>query len=399
MRTLFFHPDYIRSLMKDKDVYDYQLDTNCSITARIDQASLVLNSVQYQIDAPTLKKKGPTYIYHPSRWEDKVYLRHVTKRLRLIYRIRVPDRNTIIKQVCHILNSDAPLNILRTDIEKFYRNVSIDSLICKINRDGFLRHHEIQAITILLSGSQNSITRGLPWGLSISSALAEIAMGEFDQSLLSIEGLFYYRRFVDDIIAFSPVCTNRILPSVKRVLPTPLKLGEDKTKEIVEFVDGSTNNFEYLGYGFKRSISKRKSKREVKLQVGIAPSKIDRMKKRIDLTIAKFCKDGNWEDLRGRIRMLTGNYHIKRSNHANPIPVGIYYNYRFITDTNDLITLDSYLKKNLISLRIHLRKKGKDIKRIKILFGLSFLIGYKNRIFHRFSESKIKRYRQAWSHE
>ena len=44
---------------------------------------------------------------------------------------------------------------------------------------------------------------GLPRGLNISATLAELYMKDFDHNIVTTDGVFYYSRFVDDIIIFS----------------------------------------------------------------------------------------------------------------------------------------------------------------------------------------------------
>jgi hypothetical protein len=262
-----------------------------------------------------------------------------------------------------------------------------------------MRHEEMRAIETVLRASQNGAMKGLPWGLSISSTLAEVAMQQFDHSVWKIAGLFYYRRFVDDIIAVSPYSNCQLLSKFESILPKPLRLGAEKTKETEEIISKTQphqTTFQYLGYAFERNLSIKKGKTIVETRVFIAPNKIERMIKRIDLSIAKYKEDGNFADLRGRLKMLTGNYYIRKSGHPEPIPVGIFYNYKFIDDANDLAILDKHLRSKLIALRIFARNRDAGQICIKSLFLLSFERGWKDRICHRVSRDRITRYRSVW---
>lgn len=50
-----------------------------------------------------------------------------------------------------------------------------------------------------------SFENGLPRGLSISSVMSELYMKYFDLRIRRLEGVYYYARFVDDIVVF---CSN-----------------------------------------------------------------------------------------------------------------------------------------------------------------------------------------------
>lgn len=47
-----------------------------------------------------------------------------------------------------------------------------------------------------------SFENGLPRGLSISSVMSELYMKYFDLRIRRLEGVYYYARFVDDIVVF-----------------------------------------------------------------------------------------------------------------------------------------------------------------------------------------------------
>lgn len=403
MKTLIFHADYIQSLMREKDVYDYRLGENCSIKDRIKQAADTLSSGTFQINIPSVRKRGDSYVSHPRTWEDKIFLRHVTQRLRLIYKIRPSHRNSVVKQISHLLKSDAAITVLRADVKSFYQSVDSEDLLRRLDRDGFLRNQELSAIALLLRSSHSYRPRGLPWGLSISSTLAELFMQEFDRKIWAIEGLFYYGRFVDDIIAVSP-CISESLPMTKGLLPKPLVFGPDKTTELIEVFTPNqicSTEFEYLGYKFNRQCEIKSNGRakNINLLVGIANKKVERILNRIDLSIAQFVDDSNFSDLKGRIQLLTGNYKIRKSGHTEKIPVGIYYNYKYINDLSSLVALDKHLQRKLIGLRSSGHFNAVDSVTIKKILSFKFTQGFERRISHRFSAEKIKRFRKVWSHE
>lgn len=390
--------------MLARDVYDDGLNGGGSVEDRIALAVETLNAPTFEISAPVLRKHRDVFVLQPGTWEEKLYLRHVCRKLKLAYKIRPTDRNTVIRQIRSILQSDSALRILRTDVKSFYRSIDVDPLVASMNRDGLLRFEELRAIETVMRTARERHIKGLPWGLSVSAVLAEVAMRQFDSEIWRINGLFYYRRFVDDIIVIAPASCAPLLPEVQKLLPQPLRLSSVKTREIFEEFSAihSTTSFEYLGYRFTRDLKLTGSKRTMQAATFMAPSRVERMKMRVDLSIEQFKKDGNFFDLTGRLKMLTGNYTIKKPRHPSPIPVGIYYNYRFIDNHDSLKILDQHLRQHLVALRILLRKQGKSYSQLKKLLKLSFLRGWddcrlKSRFRHRISKARISKYRKIWA--
>lgn len=55
---------------------------------------------------------------------------------------------------------------------------------------------------ILFNNPIIALSTGLPRGLGISAVLSELYMKYFDLSIRRVGGVYYYARFVDDIIVF-----------------------------------------------------------------------------------------------------------------------------------------------------------------------------------------------------
>lgn len=66
--------------------------------------------------------------------------------------------------------------------------------------------YDIRLTTYIIQNPIVALSTGLPRGLGISAVLSELRMKYFDLSLRRVEGVYYYARFVDDIIVF---CSSR----------------------------------------------------------------------------------------------------------------------------------------------------------------------------------------------
>lgn len=214
-------------------------------------------------------------------------------------------------------------------------------------------------------------------------------------------GVLYYRRYVDDIIVIAPSKSSFSIPDLEELLPTGLKFAPEKTYDIIENPPNGgscTNTFDYLGYRFDRSLAQKKRRYDPKVLIGISDKKLDRLEARIRLVGREFRRDQNYRDLTGRLRMLTGNYFIKKAGHPKPIPVGIYFNYPKLDDFSGLDRLDKALQDQMISLRLYSRKSGLPTSALKGLMKYSFKMGHNRRIKHRFSVSDIRKFRSAWAY-
>lgn len=386
--------------MSTKDIYDYQLGDD--VSSRIQAASDALSSEEYQLGRPVTRKHPHRLMRLPRTWEDKLLIRHVNRKLRLALKVALPNRHTITAQIAKLLQSDAPLRIIRTDIRKFFDSVDVEETLQSILISGYLRQREEDVLQSVHNEWGHVSKKGLPWGIPLSSTFAELALRDFDHTVVRIPGVLYFRRFVDDIIIIAPAKAEISLKQLEEALPSGLKFSPDKTDDIVEST--STNNkcqnvFDYLGYHFERTLLKRKNSYTPQVEISISERKIERLAKRIELVAHEFRKERSLRNLTGRIRMLTGNYLISKAGHPKPIPVGIYFNYPMINNFEGLDRLDRALHRQLIALRIYIRQHGYPTSRVRPLMKYSFRIGHNRRIKHRFSVADLQQFRAAWAYD
>ena len=92
--------------------------------------------------------------------------------------------------------------VIRLDIRNFYETIEREKLMSRFVEDGRLNYQSIYLLKNLFSNSSIFKMKGLPRGLNISSVMSELYMKYFDLEIRRMDGVFYYARFVDDIIIF-----------------------------------------------------------------------------------------------------------------------------------------------------------------------------------------------------
>jgi len=251
---------------------------------------------------------------------------------------------------------------------------------------------------------------GVPRGMNISATMSELYMRKFDRWVRSYDSVYYYARFVDDIIIFS----NSLPDSLKLIssLNSQLKdlaegltinynkteLFDGKTIENLDIENGKKlikkHKLDYLGYAFKVENGRSKNR---KLIVSIAEKKVTKIKTRVVKAFLDFSKNKNFGLLEKRIHFLTGNYSIRKSEEGNSLRAGIYYNYLQVTDNLVFSELNQLLRKSIFSKtpkfggKIGLSPLQKDR-----LSKYCFLAGFENKTYYEFTYPQMQEIIKCW---
>lgn len=342
----------------------------------------------------------------------KLLLRKLNDNIRRIYKDEQANRKFIIHQVKTLLSETAPFWIIKTDIKSFYENIDRDRVFRKLKNDAMLSYYSIFLLRKIFENPIIHSSKGLPRGLNISSSLSEIYMRNFDKAIQRFKDVFYYARFVDDIIIFlnNKDSANELYENLNLIISKE-KIDLEINSEKTELIDGSNfkllkkgyngppihNNIEYLGYKFYLNDSE--PKRENKLKISIADKKVKKIKTRIVKSYVDFTSTNDFDLLIKRVKFLTGNYGISKSNDGSILKAGIYYNYTHINDLEILKELNQFHKKLIFSKRGNLGVKisGKLSNRQKeILKKHCFIAGYRNKTFNSFSYVEMGQIIQTW---
>lgn len=342
----------------------------------------------------------------------KLLLRKLNDNIKRIYKDEQANRKFIIHQVKTLLNETAPFWIIKTDIKAFYESINRDRIFKKLKNDAMLSYYSIFLLRKIFENPNIASYPGLPRGLNISSSLSEIYMRNFDKAIQRHKDVYYYARFVDDIIIFlndkkSALELFENLNSIISNEKLDLQINDDKT----ELIDGTNfkilkngynrrpihNNIEYLGYRFY--LNENENKRENKLQISIADKKAKKIKTRIVKSYVDYTITNDFELLKKRIKFLTGNYGISKSNDGSILKAGIYFNYTHINDLEILRELNIFHKKIIYSRKGSLGTKlnlGLSNIQRDVLKKHCFIAGFRNKTFNSFTYVEMGQIIKSW---
>lgn len=382
---------------------------------------------------------------------NKLIVRKLNDNVKRIYKDEQANRRIIIAQVKILLSETCPFWVIKTDIKSFYESIDRDKIISKFHDDSLLSYQSMYLIKKLFNNPILADLSGVPRGMNISATLSEIHMRKFDKWIRRFDGIYYYARFVDDIIIFSNSlsCSTNLISSLNlklSLLAEGLEINTSKT----ELYDGRTLNsleiktgkpikkskpLEYLGYLFKKEsehnrnqISKRfKNLEKLKytvnnkistfvvesisylefesyqnsndntLRVTIAQKKVNKIKTRLVMSLLDFAKNKNFGLLEKRVKFLTGNYSIRKNDEGNDLRAGIFYNYLQVNEMKVFYELNLFFKKLVFcsnasfGSKISLTPSQKESLR-----KYCFVAGFEMKVYNKFTYKEIREIINCW---
>ena len=322
--------------------------------------------------------------------------------------IQSSDRDTIIRRLSTILGEGVPHRLYKFDIKKFFDSIDVLELFGRLSNEARIPRSAILVLENFLYELVSRNIAGLPRGIQLSATLSEYAMNRFDRLVSRLPEVYFYARYVDDIVIVTGTRENKLEfeRRVRKALPMGLRFNGTKTKYINIPVqvrsDGVpvVGDFDYLGYNFSVHETKRVENRFCRVvDVTIAPKKIRRIKSRICRALASFVIDGNKPRLERRLQFLTGNYNLRDLSSGRLRNVGLYCNYRRANSVAALVELDSFLRSVVIGNRTSLARRlatkmPYDARRDLIRF--SFANNFNRRTFYNFKPSELADITLCW---
>lgn len=358
----------------------------------------------------------PTYSVNDLR--DKLILRHCARIVKTSLNKEIKPRNKIISEIRGYLGEGSAYRVYKLDIKSFFESCNSDvvlNYLCDYDLTTQLKN----LITSFVKHFNNTHQAGLPRGVEISPILAELVLDKFDLAISSLNEVFYYSRFVDDIfmITSSYEDKKKLLKKVREELPDGLQLNYNKTQiiDLSKRTNGDQPHpnpiraeIEYLGYKITvidndLSNIHRKNRctayRTVK--VDLSNSKVDKIVLRISKSFHAFYIDSDFQLLKDRITFLTTNRDLVNKRSKRKIPTGIYYSYSQVDLPSEAMKrVDNVLKVivlhhkgrlgGLLNGKLSADQKGALLK-------LSFSKGHYQRIFKRFSPNRLRKIAEVWS--
>lgn len=348
-------------------------------------------------------------IYQVDGLPTELVLRKAAQNIRRITSARQSNRLDIVRRVRLLCEEGMPFSVAKFDITSFYSSIDQKTL-----KELIVRRFSTSPSTrlVLLSFIDRCAAigiSGLPPGLAISASLCEFYMQDFDQYASTAIGAHMFARYVDDIILLMPPVADarRLRKDISRALPNGLSLNSKKSrilvfgeeKEVAPIVE---HEFDYLGFEFKVYQTKKKKPIIRRVDLDIATSKVKRRKTRLALSVLQFLKDGNFDDLKDRFRVIACNYRFYDHRKSTYRLAGARHAYGLIDQPSKALS-----ELDLFQRKLVLQSKGKIGSQLagrltnlqkKELLRLTFTKGFENKTYFYFKPDRLKYLMDSWKY-
>lgn len=296
------------------------------------------------------------------------------------------------------------------DLKSFFESVDVSDIVSRLRNDRAFSRQNLILLEEFFSYLSSIGITGLPRGVPLSAILSEYVLRDFDSEISSESQVFYYARFVDDIIIIS-----RGLESAKQQLrtwasklPSGLRFNLNKSDWFdlvsIKGAPQSLEEIEFLGYQFLVPSKPNSTQPQARaIETDISPRKRNKIKTRIVKSALTYCVDGNFSDFLDRIKLLSSNATVFDQSLGVKRKIGIYYNYQLI-DVNSCVALgeiDEFYKRFLLSksgpIASKLAAKLSDTQRRRLL-KLSFERGFRERTFVHYRGARMAHLMRCWEH-
>jgi hypothetical protein len=370
-------------------------------------------------------------VYSTDSLENTLVLRKINDSIRRLYNVKQSDRTSIVRQVGSLLREGAPKTVLKLDLASFYDNVDRTAILEKLKADNLLSCRSVRFLEQFFATSFPNLGCGVPRGVCVSATLAELVMRDFDSAVRSLQGVYFYARYVDDIVVFTYGDPHELRDSIEKMLPKGMRFNRQKSMDLFKVklckcepycrhagqcpckqrrLAGKPckcrsdlqvgHKMDFLGYRF---LFPRVASREEKagVQLSIAASKVRKTKSRLIAAARDFHRTGDYSLLQDRFEFLTGNYKVTIASNDKRIKTGIFYNYRLMElyqQANEipvLRELNGFLRSLVLSTHFDSLRRLNTAQRLK-LSSFSFVSGYRTRRLVKFSPSRIYQLKECW---
>ncbi len=380
-----------------KKLYDKRRELK---KAKEDQLIVELQKISTKVVDPSFRiemtKKdipGEKPLYIAKRSPECFFtMKQVQDNISRLFSIKQTDRFEIVNQVKTLLGDGFPKYVIKTDIDDFYENIPHAPLLEKINGNNLMTPFSRKILTQILTAYKklSKCDKGIPRGIGVSAKFAELYMRDVDNAIMSLKGITYYARYVDDIIIiFTPTAADQhrnYLKEIKKAVSKfELKINETKTHTFNLQKSSRACQLEHLGYKIFFGNGKLKTR--------LTDKKIRKYKERIDLALKVYTNFSKIDEkvarklLIKRMRFLTGNTRLK--NNKENIMIGIYYSNRQLTEKNDLVSLDDYLRTRIDRI-VNLPQVKTRLKKY------TFQDGFEKKRFSPYKTHELKKIMEIW---
>ena len=359
-------------------------------------------------------------IYKINNLSNELAVRKLYYNIEQLVSFKSSSRDTVVSNLHRLISEGVPYRLYRLDIKKFYESFTTLSIEERLYGLPGLSPPSKALLHALLDSHVSSGGLGLPRGLALSALISEIMMQDFDLAVRSMSGVYFFSRYVDDIVILTNCLEHPkvFLRNIIQHLPEGLTLHERKRQicHLYNKVSPTTVTptianitFDYLGYAFAvyepiKEPGKKNGHYFRKVHIDIATSKLQRIKTRIVRSMLNFSASGDFDLLYSRVKFLTSNFSITDFRRDRSKLAGIYYSYPEITDplNSGLQQLDNFLVNAVLSKSGRVfSKSGAELtaSQRRLLLKHSFTRGYIEKTMVHFHPKRIRKIQECWLYE
>lgn len=346
---------------KKEEINELKLQYNTFMEEYLQEVLDRLHDKDYVLNLKTFELDGKDFCQVEPTLENLLLMSMLNRNLRSCYKVQPANRIAILKVLKDLLEEKHDLILLRLDIKSFFESIPFDKLLVKLEYDGILCPESYTLLNKIKSFCGNGKTNiGLPRGVPCSSFLSEIYMREIDSRIKNIPGVYFYQRYVDDIVVFIYPKSTTAAPNdyydyiYKIVKAKGLVLHPTSEQNKIKLIDSRQRrniSFSYLGYHIL--------KRNGKTTFLLSDDKYKHLEEWIHQAFRTFKYDLSNEKRQGcsltrllhQLRMMTSNYHLVGNKHH--IMSGIFYKYPLLTSISQLQDLDEVLAEEIGKLTVN----------------------------------------------
>ncbi|MFC3942961.1 antiviral reverse transcriptase Drt3a [Pseudomonas gingeri] len=359
-------------------------------------------------------------VFRSAEFSDELLIRKINNNLNKNFGETSDSRDNVIANLRELLSEGIEYRVYRLDIKNFYESINHSLIKHHLDNSQLISQPTKRFVLSFLDEHIKRGRSGVPRGLSLSATLANVAMKEFDYKIKQHHNVFYYGRYVDDIIIITDrkEMTHKFLKLIRQTLPAGLFLNNKKQKICQTSGDVKPHKadappikeleFEYLGYQFivtspKTVNGMRPGQYHREVRLDIAKSKINKTKTRIARSFLSYNSDKNFEMLLSRLKFLSSNFSVMDADRDRKRMAGIFYNYHRINpqESEGLKDLDAYLIKvassgwGNISSKLH---STTTVSQRRKILRISFARGFSEKTFLHFSHTKMSEIQRCWKY-
>lgn len=400
-----------------------RLHNEFQIKTAAESAAIEINAETFSWEQPSVLAVNKKTAYYFSSLKSKLVSNRLSDNIRFAYRVQMPNRNLVVDQIITLLQENVPFSILKFDVKSFFESIDRDELFSELDYDLGLTT-ESRSLLYDLFSNPHLPSNGIPRGLPVSSILAELSIRPFDRAIRTLPQVYFYTRFVDDILIFVSSNPAKVRNNVKQA-STSFSIPLNEAKEDTQTVecankkgmiappnskcfpscrckpsDAKVLTLTFLGYCFHfYSVPLLTKPADSRIKISLAQTKIQKLKQRMFNSLGNYLKTGDFELLRDRMRFLTGTFTINNSGNGRHLRGGNYYVYPKLTDLTAFESLDKIKATTLFGCRTRLSRaltSSLTASQKRQLARISFVKGFSSKYHYNFGAERVATIRSCF---